>query len=56
LRARIARVEDLGALVSAHTEDVITHHGELESQTNSLQRPFTHETLGRKAREVLDQR
>jgi signal transduction histidine kinase/ActR/RegA family two-component response regulator len=41
--------------VSGYTEDVIARHGELGAGTNFLEKPYTHETLCGKVREVLDQ-
>ncbi len=40
--------------VSGYSEDIISHHGELQSGTNFLPKPYTHETLSCKVREVLD--
>jgi PAS domain S-box-containing protein len=40
--------------MSGYTDDVIAQHGILDLATEFLQKPFTHETLGRKVREVLD--
>ena len=58
--ARLAE-EALGArpdlkvlFVSGHSDDVLTHHGELDPETNFLEKPFTPETLANKVRQVLD--
>jgi signal transduction histidine kinase/ActR/RegA family two-component response regulator len=40
--------------VSGYSEDIITHHGELQAGTNFLPKPYSRETLSRKVREVLD--
>ncbi|MFN8573927.1 MAG: PAS domain S-box protein [Gemmatimonadaceae bacterium] len=42
--------------MSGYTEDAITHRGVLDPGIAFLHKPFTWETLGRKIREVLDQR
>ncbi len=57
LAERLATVRpDVKVLfVSGYTEDVIAHHGELDAGTNFLEKPYTHETLCGKVREVLDQ-
>jgi signal transduction histidine kinase len=40
--------------VSAYTENVVMHHGELDAGFNFLQKPFTQQSLIGKLREVLD--
>jgi len=40
--------------VSGHSDDVLTHHGELDPETNFLEKPFTPDGLVNKVREVLD--
>ena len=40
--------------VSGHSDDVLTHHGELDPETNFLEKPFTPDALANKVREVLD--
>jgi len=41
--------------VSGYAENIIAHHGGFESGAGFLQKPFTHDTLSSKVREVLDQ-
>ena len=40
--------------MSGYTDSFIAGHGVLEAGTHLLHKPFTHETLARKVREVLD--
>jgi len=40
--------------VSGHSDDVLTHHGELDPETNFLEKPFTPDALANKVRQVLD--
>jgi len=40
--------------MSGYTEDVIAHHGVLDSNTSFMQKPFSIETLVRRVRETLD--
>jgi PAS domain S-box-containing protein len=42
--------------MSGYTDDSITRHGVLDTTIAYLQKPFTHDTLTRKVREVLDTR
>ena len=51
---RKIRPEAKTLFISGYTEDVITHHGALDHGTRFLQKPFNHQTLSRKVREVLD--
>jgi PAS domain S-box-containing protein len=41
--------------MSGYTHDVIARHGVLDSETAFLQKPFTHDALGRKVRALLDE-
>ena len=51
----LAARPDLKVLfVSGHSDDVLTHHGELDPETNFLEKPFTPDGLANKVREVLD--
>jgi signal transduction histidine kinase len=40
--------------VSAYTEDVVTHHGELPAGIHFLQKPFAQDALCGKVREIID--
>jgi CheY-like chemotaxis protein len=40
--------------MSGYTNDVIAHHGVLDSGISFIEKPFSQETLMRKLREVLD--
>ncbi len=51
----LAAKPDLKVLfISGHSDDVLTHHGELDPETNFLEKPFTPDALANKVREVLD--
>ncbi|MBI4594217.1 MAG: PAS domain S-box protein [Candidatus Rokubacteria bacterium] len=51
----IARRANLKVLyMSGYTDDVIGHHGVLDSQLGYLQKPFTPDCLAGKVREILD--
>ena len=53
--AALAARPDLKVLfVSGHSDDVLTHHGELDPETNFLEKPFTPDALANKVRQVLD--
>ena len=53
---RAARPDLKVLYMSGYSHDVIARHGVLDSETAFLQKPFTHDTLGRKVRAVLDDR
>ncbi|HEX9882962.1 MAG TPA: response regulator, partial [Desulfobaccales bacterium] len=40
--------------MSGHTENAIVHHGVLDPGTAFIQKPFKHDFLAHKIREVLD--
>lgn len=42
--------------VSGYTENVVTLTGQLDAEISFLQKPFNYEVLGKKVREILDQR
>jgi PAS domain S-box-containing protein len=42
--------------MSGHTENAIVHHGVLDEGTAFIQKPFKHEVLAHKVREILDNR
>jgi FixJ family two-component response regulator len=53
--AALAARPDLKVLfVSGHSDDVLTHHGELDPETNFLEKPFTPDALANKVRQILD--
>jgi PAS domain S-box-containing protein len=53
--AALAVRPDLKVLfVSGHSDDVLSHHGELDPETNFLEKPFTPDALANKVRQVLD--
>lgn len=52
--AMAARPDLRVLFVSGHSDDVLTHHGELDPETNFLEKPFTPDGLANKVREVLD--
>ncbi len=53
--AALAARPDLKVLfISGHSDDVLTHHGELDPETNFLEKPFTPDALANKVRQVLD--
>ena len=49
------RPEVKTVFMSAYTEDIISHHGELLSGSGFINKPFTKQALCAKIREVLDQ-
>ena len=53
--AALAARPDLKVLfISGHSDDVLTHHGELDPETNFLEKPFTPDALANKVRQILD--
>jgi PAS domain S-box-containing protein len=52
--ALVARSDLKVLFVSGHSDDVLTHHGELDPETNFLEKPFTPDALANKVRDVLD--
>jgi DNA-binding NtrC family response regulator len=51
---KAARPEIKALFVSGYTDNAIVHHGILDSDVEFLQKPYTAESLLRKAREILD--
>ena len=41
--------------MSGYTDNIIAHHGVLDSEVNFIQKPFSQKTLALKVRQVLDQ-
>jgi PAS domain S-box-containing protein len=54
-RVRELHPEMLVLYISGYTDDAIVRHGLLQHSAGFLQKPFTHDTLARKVRSVLDQ-
>ena len=52
-KSRTTRPGMKALFISAHTEDVVQHHGILHPHMAFLSKPFTHEELARKLLEVL---
>ena len=53
-RLLLRRPKLLSLFMSGYTENVIAHHGILDSGTNFLRKPFTIGTLARAVRDVID--
>jgi CheY-like chemotaxis protein len=54
VQLRPQRPEMKVLFMSGHTENAIVHHGELDPGTAFIQKPFKHDVLAQKIREVLD--
>ena len=56
LAERMTKLRPLARVlfVSGYTDDAIVHHDVERARLDFLQKPFTHESLARKVREVLD--
>jgi CheY-like chemotaxis protein len=52
LKTNMPKIKTL--FMSGYTENVIAHHGVLETDTQFLQKPFTIDALTQKVRDVLD--